>query len=129
MTEPDLQPDTGDLLQEEQVPGLTAIPVVVEGPTRVVELPAQDLVLGQVDVDNTTPVRIFGRDPRRKRLQLVASGGSVRIATSQKQAVPGNGAVWPVGVPYMVNAMTEVWVIAVSGSPVTVSYSAEQWAD
>jgi len=128
MTE--LQPDTDELLQEEeQAAPLTPIPVVVQGPTRVVELPGVNLVLNQIDVDNVTAQRLFGEDPRRKRLRLVSSGGAIRVATSQKQCVPGSGYISPTGVPLDITARNEVWVMASSGAATTVSYAAEQWAN
>lgn len=128
----DLSPDNDDLLQEEEHPvAMTPIPVVVEGPTRVVELPGTNLIMDQRDVDNTAgnAQRIFGKDPRRKSLTLIASGGAIRVATSQAVCVPGSGAIIPVGVPLRITASTEVWVAASSGSATTVSYVAEQWAD
>lgn len=124
----DLTPDTEDVLQEEAHPApMTPIPVVVEGPTRVVELPTPDLVADQVDLDNVTPVRLFGRDPRRKRLTLIASGGALRLATNSQQCQPGRGAIIPTGVPVTLTAYCEVWVMASSGSGCTVSYLSEQW--
>lgn len=126
----DLTPDTDELLQEEHVPQhLTPIPVVVQGPTRVVELPAQDLVLGQMDVDNVTPLHLFYRDPRRKRLTLIPSGGALRMASSQKACQAGSGFILPVGTAHTITAFADVWVMASSGAATTVSYAAEQWAD
>lgn len=126
----DLQPDTDDLLQEEQhAAPLTPIPVVVEGPARTVELPVERMVADQVDVDTITPIRILGRDPRRKRCVLMPSGGAVRLAASKKQCIPGSGAIVPTGAMLVLSAYGEIWVMASSGSATTVSYVAEYWAD
>jgi hypothetical protein len=128
----DLTPDIDDVLQEEAVPvAMTPIPVTVQGPTRVVELPGINLIMDQRDVDNVVnnQQRIFGKDPKRKSLTLIASGGAIRVATTSAMCVPGAGAIIPVGVPLRITADTEVWVAASSGSATTVSYIAEQWAD
>jgi hypothetical protein len=130
----DLTPntDTDDVLQEETVPvAMTAIPVVIEGPVRTVELPsAGNLIMGQRDVDNTTAERLFGRDPRRKKLTLFTSGGALRIATSQNECRAGSGAIIPTGMPGItITASSEVWVMASSGSATTVSFVSESWAD
>lgn len=129
-TTDDLSPDTDELLQEEHTPApLTPIPVVIEGPARVVELPSVGLVLDQIDVDNTTAQKVWGKDPRRKRLTLIASGGAIRLAASQAACKPGSGAILPTGVPLTISAANEVWVMASTGAATTVSYIIEQWAD
>ncbi|MFE4960416.1 hypothetical protein ACFRCW_42380 [Streptomyces sp. NPDC056653] len=129
---PELETPMDDVLQEE-APPLTAIPVVIEGPTRTVSLPAKQWMAGQVTVDSTggfiQPNRVLGEDPRRARVQLIAKDHAMRVGTSQKQVMsPFTCAVWPIGVPLTIAATSEVWV-ASDQDLATVSYVAELWAD
>lgn len=122
-----------DVVLQEEAPPLTAIPVVVKGPTRIVPLPAEGLVIGQVTVDSTAgfiqPNRLMGEDPRRSRLTLIAKDNPMRIGTSQKQVMNSTTcALWPVGVPWVVTATPEVWV-ASDTAVATVSYVAELWTE
>lgn len=130
---PDLEPDNDDLFQAEpEALPLTPIPVHVQGPVRVQDPPATQLVVTQVFVDSTggfiQPQRVLGEDPRRKIARIVSGDQKLRVGTSQKQVMsPDMCAVWPVNVPLEITARSEVWVAA-DTLTTRVSVVSELWA-
>lgn len=127
---PELEPTPGELLQEE--PPLTAIPVAVDGPVRVTELPARNGGSGTVVVDATgataAPSHHVLRDnPKRKRAWLVAAA-PFQFGSSQALAVSGSAATWPANVPLEIDHYGDVWVAAPAGQAVTVTFVISVWA-
>lgn len=149
-TEPVTEPDDATVEQEEVAPSLTCIPVVVEGPVRIQELPAKAAGYRRVVASTTEPKKVLGRDPRRRRmvLQVYDAAGAthgVFYGASRTEVAPGdNGAAPPYaarlgvtlpagGVPVAsplleLTGMDELWVLA-DTAVCDLSIAAEQWAD
>lgn len=125
----DLQPDTDEVLQNEEVHE-PAVNVHITGsdvPVRVQSLPNRAGATFTKAV-TTTAQRILNADHRRAVGTIIASGGAVYVAFSNASAQdPSRMALWPAGVPFVSSAGTEVWVQAVSGT-VQVGVLTELWA-
>ena len=121
----DLSIDTEDVLQAEDahVP-MTAIPVVVEGPTRVQQLPTRSAGMRSYDL-TTEPVRVLEGDPRRRQALLSASAA---ILVGPTQAAANAGAQLQSGNLPPLTTSDEVWARAVTGTA-TLGVINEQWAD
>lgn len=122
------EPTTADVVQEEDPAGLARVPVTVEGPVRVVDLPAKAGGLFTVaGVGQAVGVRILSEDPRRKHATVLATDQNVRYGASQAAAENG-GALWPANIPLVWSAKSELWATAVT-STTAISVVVEQWAD
>lgn len=143
---PDLEPDDADVLQDEGMPGLTTIPVCVDGPVRVQQLPAKAAGYRRVTVTTTTPQRVLGRDPRRKRavLQVFDSAGATRgvfygatlnevtppaaLAARLAVASPAVAGATVASPVLELTGQDELWVVA-DTAVCELTVTAEQWAD
>lgn len=147
---PDLEPDDATVVQEEVAPGLSSIPVVVEGPVRVQELPSKAAGYRRVVASLTQPQKVLGRDPRRRRMVLQVydatgtthgvfygatrtevapgeTGGAPQFAARLGVTLPAGGV--PVASPLLeLTGMDELWVLADTAA-CELSVSVEQWAD
>lgn len=139
------EPDDATVEQSQAPAGLSCIPVTVETPVQSRELPAKAAGYRRVTVDTTTPQRVLGRDPRRRRVVLQvydATGatqgvfyGTTRNEVAPPAAfaarlgvtVPASGV--PVASPLLeLTGMDELWLLA-DTSACDVTVAAEQWAD
>lgn len=127
-----LQPDTAAVLQEEEPPGLTTVPVCVEdirGPVRVKQLP--DLPGGTRTV--TAPVdaparHILTPDRYRSRALLVSHDDDLLVAFTENDASdPSTMARWPKGVPLEIRAVADVYVMG-NAADTAVGVVTERWA-
>lgn len=143
---PELEPTDAEVVQEEAAPGLTTIPVCVEGPVRVHQLPARASGYRRVTVGTSTPLRVLGRDPRRRRVLLQAfdADGATQgvfygatamevtppAAFAARLAVPGPAASGAtVASPVLeLTGVDELWVLA-DTAQCELTVTAEQWAD
>lgn len=144
----EIEPDDATVEQEEAPPGLGCIPVTVEGPVRSVELPAKGNGSRRYPVGTTQPVRILGRDPRRKRatVQVYDATGATRgifHGATETELTPTDGATapafaarlaatGPASAPVasellVITSLDELWVIADTAA-CEVSVISEQWA-
>lgn len=132
---PELQPDTGEILQEEGDAGIT-VPVCItdqESPLRTQALPRKGGATSTKTL-TTTPLRVLTADHRRARAQII--GATVDLAflvafTETAAQDESTMSLWPSRVPFETTATTEVWlrVPATPGSTVTVGISTELWAE
>jgi len=144
MTPDALEP--GDAaVEQEEAPPLGALPVTVETPVRVQELPARAAGYRRVAVGTTEPLRVLGRDPRRRRavIQVYDAAGAthgVYLGASRTEVAPPASFAARLGVatpgggtpvashPLELRGLDELWLLAdTAGCEVTVI--AEQWAD
>lgn len=146
MASPDIEPDDAAVEQEESAPGLGTIPVCVDGPVRVQELPARASGYRRVALTTTTPQKVLGRDPRRRRalLQVFDAAGATQgvfygVTLNQvtppssyaarlavmSPAVDGATVASPV---LELTGMDELWAVA-DTADCELSVTAEQWAD
>lgn len=128
----DLQPDLGEVLQEEVDGTNEEIPVsvTVEGPVRVQNLPekagsTKTVLIAAVPA---RPVRVLQADHRRSRVVLMALDGSFCFAfNAASKETPATMAWWPPGVPYIHSGDDEVWISAFT-TAVNVTVIAGRWA-
>lgn len=140
------EPDDATVEQVEHAGPLTTIPVCVEGPTTTRELPAKASGYRRVTVGTTTPLRVLGRDPRRKRavLQVYDAMGAthgVMIGTTINEVAPpaSFAARLAVSAPATAGAavasplleltsLDELWLLADTAA-CDVTVISEQWAE
>lgn len=127
----DLQPDTGEVLQEEPEYVMSVQGCVsVKGPVRVQELPCKGGATRTRVVNDTKYVQLLENDLRRRKVTLMsmdAEMGVGFIETSMQDA--SAMSVWPKGVPFPITAATEVWVICAEATKTTrISITTELWA-
>jgi hypothetical protein len=121
----DLTPPTDDVLQEEEKAApITAIPVTVEGPARVQQLPTRSAGMRTFDL-TLTAVKILEQDPRRRRAVLQAVGDSIMIGPTQ--AAASAGATFTDGVVIELTTCDDVWARATS-TTAKLGVINEQWA-
>lgn len=126
----DLNPPTDDVLQEEAAPvKMTPVPVVVEGPARIQQLPTRSAGWRTYDLVPDAGQKVLEADPRRRRAVLQASGDSIMLGGSQ--AGSRAGAQFTDGVLIEITSCDEVWARTVSVPAVacTLAVMNEQWAD
>lgn len=144
MSETTLEPDDSEVEQQEAAPGLTALPVVVEGTVRTQQLPAKAAGARRIVASLTDPKRLLGRDPRRRRavIQLYDATGTshgIFYGTSSNEVAPPAafaarlGLGLPGAIPVAshlleVTNIDELWCLADTAA-CEVSVLAEQWAD
>lgn len=131
-TQSELQPDTGEVLQEEPQ-RYTAIPVCVEdvqGPVRVQSLPRKAGSTRTRTVGATRVVQVLEADPRRASALLMSVDQAMYVAFSEAAAQdPSTMSLWPAGIPFPVTAVVDVYVLcAVDAQTTQVSVTTELWA-
>jgi hypothetical protein len=98
----EIQPDVAEVLQEESdAPALMDHPVLVrqDGPVLIHDLPSRVSVARKITLGATTEL-LVGRDRRRKRVVVVATGDQgVLLGTSQADVTQGNAPYYPPNVP------------------------------
>lgn len=131
MSEPILEPDVHEVLQEETPEELTAIPVEVrsvDGPVRVQLLPDKGAATLTRTVTATEAKRVLVADARRRSAVLVSIDQNILVAFSEAACQADSAmAVWPKLVPLTVPATVEVWVKSATGTT-AVSVQSFLWA-
>lgn len=131
MSETELQPDPGEVLQEEGDDQAVTVPVCVEyvsGPVRTQALPRKAGATRTRSVSNVVPWRALAADHRRATATLV-SGTAFLVAFSETSAQDdGTMSWWPANVPLTVGCDTEVWVKVSGDAAADVSVISEWWA-
>lgn len=130
MSVPELEPTAEEITQVETVP-LSAIPVTVEGPVRVQNLPRKSAA-GRTMLIGTTAVRVLHADPHRAKAVLMgisATPATILIGFTRFAFGTDTTAVvtWPTGQPFTIEAVTEVWV-ASDGTSTGLTMYRENWA-
>ncbi|MER7953068.1 hypothetical protein ABTY59_37385 [Streptomyces sp. NPDC096079] len=132
MSEPVLEPDVPEILQEEPAPDLTAIPVrveAVESQVRVQVLPDKGGSTLTKSATATRAVRVLVADPRRKSAVLMSMDQNILVAFSEAACQADSSmAVWPKLVPLEVPATVEVWVKSATGTT-AVGVLGYRWAE
>lgn len=123
----EFEPSADTVMQDEH-PAFKSVPVTVEAPVTVHELPARSagyLSLALVATDGAQ--RILTGDPRRKSAIILPVDGDIYIGDNQAQATGSGRPRWTSGVPLPITHRDEVWASSVSGT-VEVTIVIEQWA-
>lgn len=126
----DLQPDTGEVLQEEAPERYTAIPVAVAevlAPVRVQALPRKGAATF-TKVLTTSAAQVLRADHWRGRTLLVC-GSAFLVAFSEAACQSDTKmATWPANVPLELSATVDVWA-KVAASTASLSVITERWAE
>lgn len=129
----DLQPDVPDVLQEEADPGAITVPVCVveqRAPLRTQALPRKAGATLTRTL-TTDPLRILRADHRRASAVLVTTEAedAFRYALNAASAQdPSSMAVWPGAVPLVLDATTDIYVCAATGT-VDLGVATSLWAE
>ena len=124
-----------DSVMQDVTPDRVVVPVTVETPVDVRELPKIPGGMWTEPTVGTTPstaAHLLVTDPKRANATIIALDQAVYFGTDQGTVVRGdggvpNGMVWPANTPYVVTHTGEVWCAAVTGTT-KVSVAVEKWA-
>lgn len=129
----DLQPDTSEVLQEEPEYVMSVQGCVsVKGPVRTQELPRKGGATRTRIVNDTKYVQLLEADKRRGRLTVMSMDAEMYVGFSEAsmQAPDSAAGVWPKGVPLIVTAAVDVFVMCAEAAKTTrVSVFPELWAE
>lgn len=118
---------TNEEVYQAETPVAPTVPVEVQGPVQVDELPARSGGCFAVTA-STAPLRLLGNDPRRKRAVVISIDQNIYIGnTSSQVLMPSGAALWPQDVALELQNSDEWWVAAAS-STTTVTVIVENWA-
>lgn len=125
-------PDIDELLQTDEPPAMSTVPVRVTEAVTIWRLPNRRVRIDEIPVDDVSWQTAITDSKKRSRAVLIgyavapstATGMRIRVSTS------GNGQAWPLGVPYPIEHMQQVQVLSnTAGQIVTVGVTEEFWAD
>lgn len=126
----DLQPDVGEVLQEEPYKMAVTGEVAVCGPVRTQELPRKSGATKTRVVLDTKYVQVLENDPRRGFMLVMSMDAEMYFGFSEAAMQdPSAASVWPKGVPLPLAVAAELWVqSAESGKTTRVSVTTGLWA-
>lgn len=126
----DLQPDVGEVLQEEPYKMAVTGEVSVCGPVRTQELPRKSGATKTKTVGDTAYVQLLDNDPRRGFMLVMSMDAELYFGFSEaSMQAPSAMSVWPKGVPLPLPVAAELWVqCAESGKTTRVSVTTGLWA-
>lgn len=131
MTTIDTTPEPDDIVQDE-TPDMTTIPVCVEGPVQVRELPAVRAGYSTEMGVGTIGVRLLPFEPRRKSAVIIPVTNAIWISGSQAGAQMGAAAsvYVPAGTPFTICGLDQVWACSAVADQVTdVSVMTSFWSE
>lgn len=131
-------PDAEDVQGEEVDASLRipVVPVTVEGPVRVQQLPSR---LGDARTVKLAPAASItahssgdvtfrrNKDPRRRRLILLSTDKPFYYAMEQESAERGSGALWPINVPLVIEHCEEFYLASADAAGSTLTVIREDW--
>ena len=120
----------GELYQDESTAPIR-VPVSVEGPVQVHQLPARSAG-SRTWTGNTNALRVGNEDPRRKRavvlLYSTVATDYAWISTNQNEVDSGYGFRLPVGIILEISHQEAIYA-KLSSATCVLSILNEQWAD
>lgn len=124
-----MQPDLEDVAQVLPDPvNEPPVNVVVDGPVRTQALPRRAGATFTKPVGSAAPTFILRADGRRAAAYITSFDQDMLVAFSNASAQDASRmGRWPAGTPLPVEAATDVWVQAVTGTS-AVSVITEMWA-
>lgn len=108
LVEGDETPDVADLQGRDGAD--PAIPVRVEGPVEVRQMPARSSATRNVAVTSAEPVRLLHADLTRRRAYIRAQTQSIYLAFTREEA-----------------AGTDCWLMAATDPPLAIESACEMW--
>lgn len=128
MTDPKLEPDMDEVLQEEHDYAPPAVGVEVCGPVRIQHLPHKGGGTRTITLTNTTVRQVLSADPRRGVARLISFDQDFLVSYSAVGSTdPSTMARWPKLVPLEVTATVDVFVLA-QAATTSLSVIQEAWA-
>lgn len=136
----DGSPSWDEVEQHEAKPELpiAAVPVHVDGPVQVHQLPPRTSVATTLLLDaaaaGVQPIEMLAGDRRRSRALILAQGGGIVFGTTKLACIakgatsPATGAAWPAGLALTILGSSQLWVAAAT-TAVTLTVLSESWAD
>jgi hypothetical protein len=132
-------PDAEDVQGVEDEPTFRSpvVPVVVEGPVRVQQLPSRGGDARNVFVQPARKVaastggnQTYRRnaDPRRKRVVLISTDQPFFYGFDQESVESGSAALWPINVPLVIEHCGEYYLASNNSAGSTISIIREDWA-
>ena len=118
-------------VEQEKPEGLISVPVEVRGIVTSRQAPTVTAAMRSVQVQNASDHGsdlLFGDDPRRSRLVLIANTGPVIVALSKAEADSGMGAHIPTSGIVEITHRKAIYVNTEAGVQ-TLSYILELFAD
>jgi len=120
-------PDMAALRGDERPQG--AVPVYVQGPIRVQELPCEDGSLITFTVDNNG-YRISDEDFRRRILTLISRDDDLWVGRTKGEVQAQTAAWWPKLTPLILRSRFGVYVATVTAATTSrISVITEEWTD
>jgi len=128
--EEELRPEPEEVLQHEEDSPLVPVPVVVEGIVRVQRTPNKTGYIRGINLtQNAPPELVVAADPRRARVQIVARGGVVRLASRVVDFEHGNYFELTNGaISVTIEHTDEIYAATIAAST-SVHLIVEYWTD
>lgn len=126
----DLQPDVGEVLQEEPYKMAVTGEVSVCGPVRTQELPRKNGATKTRVVGDTAYVQLLDNDPRRGFMLVMSMDAELYYGFTEASMQASSAmSVWPKGVPLTLPVAAELWVMCAEAAKTTrVSVTTGLWA-
>lgn len=126
----DLQPDVGEVLQEEPYTMPVTGEVSICGPVRTQELPRKSGATKTRTVGDTTYVQLLDNDARRGFMLVMSMDAELYFGFSEASMQASSAmSVWPKGVPLTLPVAAELWVLCAEATKTTrVSVTTGLWA-
>jgi hypothetical protein len=132
-------PDTVELegVNYDGAPFIPVVPVKIEGPARVQQLPSQ---LGDARTLKLKPARVItapsggdatarqNGDSRRKRMVLLSTDQPFYYGLNQETVEGGTAALWPINVALVIEHCAEFWLASANAAGTTLTIIREDWA-
>lgn len=134
-TNDSLNPDTGELLQQEDSGPLMPVHVSVDGSVRVHQLPprvatTRNVTIGDGSGGPDTFECLAAEDPRRQYFYVSCTGNPIMIAHDKQSLTQGIGAILPVGLLLPLPTSAPIYAKCNVGAATSVvSYWSGEWAD
>lgn len=131
--EAEASPTPDEVLQHEAptMHGIEAVPVAVEGPVNVRQLPAPLWSAVTVTLNDDQPQQLFGREARRKRICVQVTGATCWFGPTRETCDSEMIAFRQSATTSFVTEYThcgELWVKRDSGNPVVSAFQ-EFWTE
>jgi hypothetical protein len=129
--EPEFQPDINEVLQDEAVSTISAIPVCVDEiktPVRTQVLPHIGTPTTLTKTFTTTAIKVLPSNPRRATFTVLAIDNDILIAfNAASKEDSSTMAYWPKLIPLRLTHCAELWIASATTTS-KVSIITERWA-
>lgn len=134
-----IMPDAAEIQGVESAPStkFPTVPVTVEGPVRVEQLPSRlgDARTFKVQPAASIAAHVSGdttfrrnKDPRRRRVILLSTDQPFYYAMDQETVERGQGALWPINVALPVEHTDEFFLASANVAGSTITLIREDWS-